>query len=423
MKPFKALLCSAYTITTVAGFAAPAMSQDVSGDLQFTWWGGSSRHEKVYDIIELFQSEHPDVSISPEPQEWSRYWERLNVRAAGGNIPCVLFMLSYNLNEYSSKDLLMDLQPLVDDGTIRTEGISKGILDTGRGDDGGLYMIPYGAAPDMLVYNTTLADEYGIEPLSGTYSWDDYFNWLRDAKTKLPDDVYSGEYPSWYPGALIDYIASQGYDIFKDGKPAFPKEVLVDWWTAWSALSDDGVVLPPDMLAEMPTAPEMGQVANGGTLSSMRAANGFGSIQRNLTSLGYEAEAIPVPVGSAGPGDIIPTNGLAIPKTCGNVEAAAALIDFFTSDPEATTVFGSDNGATTVASLLTLQMEGDALPEEEKKLLEILQKVNARGTKSTIFPTGFQASFVEPHRRLAQEVLFGSMTPDEAADAFLNGFN
>lgn len=400
--------------------ALPVAAQDLSGEMQFTWWGGNSRHEKVQTIIGMFQQEHPGVTILPEPQDWGRYWERLNVRAAGGNIPCAIFMLSYNLNEYAGAGLLMDLQPLVDSGAIRTDGIAESILNAGRGPDGALYMLPYGAAPDMLVYNVTLLEEHGIEPLSGTYTWADYFEWMRAAKEKLPEDVYTGEYPSWYPGAIIDYIVGEGHEVFTaDGKVAFPREVLIDWWTAWKSLSDDGIVLPPDMLAEMPTAPEMGYVANGGSLTSVRAANGFGAIERNLEALGFTAEAIPVPVGSAGPGDVIPTNGMSIPTTCDNVDTAAAFVDYFTSDPEATSVFSSDNGATTVDALLTRQIEDPNVPDENKKLLEILQQVNERGSHSVAFPTGFQANFVENHRRLSQEVLFGSMSPEQAADAFL----
>jgi len=397
-----------------------AQAQELSGSIRFSWYGGTVRNEKTDKIVQLFQSKHPGVTVEQEPQDWVKYWERLNVQAAGGMLPCVMSMLPFNLNDYASAGLLADLQPLVDSGQIDASGIPADIVGSGKGTDGKLYMIPYGAAPDTITFNASLAERSGIEPLPEKFTWEEYFAWLREAQGKLPDDVYAIDFPANNPNLVLAYIGAHGHPIYKDGKLGFPKEVLVDWWTTWQAFANEGVMVPPDMLAEEPSSHEMSYFAAGRALASSRPANAQGALRAGVEQRGSDDQlAVRLyPTGPAGVGDIVPANSLSIAANCSNMPLAAAFVNFFVNDPEAAKIYGSDNGAVTVTALLEAQLADPQTSPATKTLLEVFQAVGARGSRQQAFPSGFQTKFTDLHKRLTQQVLFGSMSPQEAADAF-----
>jgi len=416
----RAFTAWAVSAAMIAGTAASSFAQDLSGSIRFSWYGGTVRNEKTDRIVKLFESKHPGVTIEQEPQDWVKYWERLNVQAAGGRLPCVIGMLPYNLNDYSSAGLLADLQPMIDAGQIDVSDIPADIVAAGKGGDGKLYMLPYGAAPDTIAFNASLAERAGIEPLPEAFTWDDYFAWLRAAQPKLPEGVYAVDFPANNPNLILAYIGAQGHPIYADGKLGFPKEVLVDWWTTWRDLSKEGVMIPPDMLAEEPSQHEMSYFAGGRALASNRPANAqialaAGIAQRNSDD---RLEVRLYPTGPAGVGDIVPSNSLSVAANCDNAPLASAFVDFFLNDPEAAKIYASDNGAVTNTKLLEAQLADPATSDATKTLLTVFQAVSARGSRQQAFPSGFQKKFTEVHKRLTQQVLFGALTPQQAADAF-----
>lgn len=66
------------------------------------------------------------------------------------------------MDQFIKNDLLVDLTPYVENGTIDISNINENILNSGKTDDG-LYAIPIGINVPALMYNKTLLDENGIE--------------------------------------------------------------------------------------------------------------------------------------------------------------------------------------------------------------------------------------------------------------------
>jgi multiple sugar transport system substrate-binding protein len=294
--------------------------------------------------------------------------------------------------------------------------------------------VPYGAAPDTITYNATLAESAGITPLLEGYDWDAFFDWLLAAQDKLPDDVWAIDSPANNPDLLLAYIGSHGYKVYDGEKLGFPKELLVAWFTEWNDLNAAGAMVPPDMLSEEPGAHELSYFAAGRSLASQRPANALGALQSGVTARGSEDVLATqlYPVGPEGVGDFVPVNSLSMAATCDNAPLAAAFADFFVNDPEAGAIFASDNGAATNATILQAQVENANAtilqaqvenantPAPVRALLQTFQKVNDRGSVAQTFPARFQSRFTEVHKRLMMEVLFGSATPQEAADTFFS---
>jgi multiple sugar transport system substrate-binding protein len=173
---------------------------EVTGNIRVSWWGSGPRNEVTNKVIDLFKAAHPGTAVEGESTDFQAYMERLNVQASSGNMPCVTQLQGRQLNDYTTKNLLLDLQPMIDAGTLDVSQIPADVLDTGRGLDGKLYMIPYGAAYDAMTVNRTLAERAGVGLPPEGYTWADFEQWLTRAKAGLPADVppvnLGGELPS-----------------------------------------------------------------------------------------------------------------------------------------------------------------------------------------------------------------------------------
>ena len=145
----------------------------VRGAVDYTWWGSGARNTRTQAVIDLFQKANPKAKVRGQSMAYDSYWTKLNVQAAGHSLPCVPQMQARQLGDYTQRHALIPLDTMVKDGVIDVSGIPKNVLDTGRGPDGRLYMIPYGAAYDGVMYNRTLSKKAGLPdpPADFTWSW------------------------------------------------------------------------------------------------------------------------------------------------------------------------------------------------------------------------------------------------------------
>ena len=152
--------------STAAGAATSEAAADsnASGEkkLTVTWWGNQTRNERTISTLNLYAEQNPGVAFDPQVAEWADYWNKLATASAGTALPDIIQMDYKYLDQYIKNGLLTDLTPYVEDGTLDVSNIDEGILNTGKGSDGGLYAICIGENAPALVYNKTLLDENGI---------------------------------------------------------------------------------------------------------------------------------------------------------------------------------------------------------------------------------------------------------------------
>lgn len=156
--------------TASASTAAGAATSEAAADsntseekkLTVTWWGNQTRNERTISTLNLYAEQNPGVAFDPQVAEWADYWNKLATASAGKALPDIIQMDYKYLDQYIKNGLLTDLTPYVEDGTLDVSNIDEGILNTGKGSDGGLYAICIGENAPALVYNKTLLDENGI---------------------------------------------------------------------------------------------------------------------------------------------------------------------------------------------------------------------------------------------------------------------
>lgn len=152
--------------STAAGAVTSEAAADsnTSGEkkLTVTWWGNQTRNERTISTLNLYAEQNAGVTFDPQVAEWADYWNKLATASAGKALPDIIQMDYKYLDQYIKNGLLTDLTPYVEDGTLDVSNIDEGILNAGKGSDGGLYAICIGENAPALVYNKTLLDENGI---------------------------------------------------------------------------------------------------------------------------------------------------------------------------------------------------------------------------------------------------------------------
>jgi multiple sugar transport system substrate-binding protein len=417
--------------TTAAAPAAAAPTpapSSLSGELTYAWWGTTAfRNQVTQDVINLFQQKYPNVKIDPSIADFNTHFQKLTVSAAAGDMPCLPQMQSTGLQAYADPKILRPLDDLVENKTIDTANVPKGVVDTGRGFDGKLYMIPTGVFSRVDFYNDALLQQTGIAAPQETWTWDDYKAYMTQLQAKLPQGVNALENNGGDMNPLVTWVLSHGQPVFKQKALGFDKQVLADWFQYWEDLRNAGVATSATEVAERAAnAPlELHPLANGTVVFGSYAPNQIAGVQGGLSKAGKPGtiQLIKEPNGPAGSGDAIGTNGLTIGANCDNVPAAAAFINFFLNDPQAGAAYKSDNGAVSSTPLLQAQIDDPNSDPQLIKQLKFQQHLTTGGfVKDITYAAGYSA--LPPLLTTTYEnVAFGKMTVSAAVDDFFNQAN
>jgi multiple sugar transport system substrate-binding protein len=399
----------------------------IEGDIRFSWWGGQLRNQKTDDILKLFEQENPGVVVARENADWAPYWERLTIQVAGKNEPCTIQMQTRWLATYAKPDILRPLDDLVESGALDVTGIPEPVLNSSRGEDGKLYMIPSGVFYFALMRNVQQAEAAeaaaGIEPLTYPYTWDDFANYLRAVKDHLPE----GTVPSRNMGSLQDafvvWVQSHGEKLFDGTQVAFSKETATAWFEYWSQLREEGLTeSPEEMMAEVGAMTEESGLPNGRQMIGVAPPNQLGSVQKIADTVqpGAKIDIMRYPTGPSGAGIDLGANGIAIGANCeaSLLPASAAWVNFFTQDPRAAQIYQSDNGVVAIDALAEAQAENPATQPTQVRMINVYREA-APEAKPVFWPAGGYAALTDTLGRANEAVAFGQLSPAEGADQLI----
>lgn len=394
----------------------PAANAPVAGSIQLSYWGSSTRVDKTDRINRLFEGKYPKASTQTQVGDFSTYFDKLNVQAASSSMPCVTGLQTRQLNDYTHDGLLQPLDPLVKSGAIDVGSIPKNVLDSGRGSDGRLYMIPYGSAWNALMINQAMARKAGVKPLPMRYSWNGFVSWLKAAKSKLPAGVAPTTSQGGNEPVFSAYVIGNGEKMFNaDGRIAFSKRTLTDYWTLWERLRKAGLTNSAEDAADEPAQPEQFYVTTGKVLSEPTAGNAL--VAASAAAPGEDLTTVPFPTGSAGLGNAFFVSGWSIPAKCDNKATAAAYIDFFTNNDKAAAIYDSDNGAVANREQLQQQLDKPTSPPLKQEL-HVYDYILSKKVPQPLMPSGYNTTFEQAFTRGYENIEFGRKSISEAVDDF-----
>jgi multiple sugar transport system substrate-binding protein len=205
MKYFKMLSSIVVALVLSLSFAQTTLTYAIWDNNQLP------AHEQ---IVEAFQTEHPDIQVTIEVVPWANYWEKLQTAAAGGELYDVFWMNGPNFPVYASKGVLTDLKDLIAKDSIDTSVYPQAMLDlyTLEGD---VYGLPKDFDTIGLYYNKDMFDAAGVDYPNADWTWDDF----SKAATALTKDGNWGFASTLedQPGYWNWIYANDGQVIAEDG--------------------------------------------------------------------------------------------------------------------------------------------------------------------------------------------------------------
>jgi multiple sugar transport system substrate-binding protein len=405
-----------------AGLSATSMSavaQDISGQIEYGYWGNAARAEVTEAVSRLFEAKYPGTTVTGVSAEYVAYIERLTVQAAASELPCVTQVQTTFLATYARRGALLPLDELIASGAIDVSGIPASVLETGK-IEGKQYFIPTGVFLRLLAINKTMAEANGIPILASPATYEQYEAWLRDAQTKLPSGVFAAENEAVNMFTLYSWVTGHGEELFDGQNLAVSQETLTSFFAFWDKLAKDGVAIPPDRIDELVGSIELTPMSTGTALTGTKDIPHAALIEGVLGQSGTPSEVVMVsnPENPDAHGNVPGGNGLAISANCNNVPVAAAYINYFSNDPEAAVAFRSSNGVAISSTGRQALLDNPDTPANVRRSLSVLDSFAASGDiAAASYPAGYQA--LPPLlRRVYEDIAFNGVTPEDAAKTF-----
>lgn len=378
-----------------------------SRTLSIMWWGTDARHEATKQALELYTQQNPGVSFKPEYMAWDAYWQKLPTLAASKSIADVLQMDAAYLQEYVARGQLedlsdIDLSDVVDAAVIENLKI-----------DGKLYVIPLSLNAQGIAYNKTELEAAGIPLPHKDWTWEEFFQWARDARTKLPEGKYPiGDTTTW--DGYQYYQASQGKGpVMADGGKTFnlDKETFMTFFHTYEEFRKAGIVPPAEKSgAFLENDPQADPMASG-TVMTRGATTGSVSALEQL--MPGQVGVVNMPVGPAGGGWAQSTIFLSVSANSKQKEEAKKFVKWFIADKEAGKILGLTRGIPINPDIYS---ELEPTLEPKDKLGKELYDISLNKAMPFYPAAAGYSEFVDGFKREMDAVAFGQQSVEEAYD-------
>ena len=337
---------SGNTAATTADNSGSAAAGNVS--MTFTWWGNQIRNERTQAVLDLYSEQNPGVTFDTQPAEWNDYWTKLSTLAAGNSLPeCLQMDYSY-LAQYVAADLLVDLTPYVENGTLDVSNVSEGIQDASS-IDGKMYAVCAGVNAPALFYNKTLLDSLGIT-VKDNMTVDEFESIAREVyeKSGVKTDLPYSAGDNYLPYAMRAHGVTKLFN--EDSLNVTDAASLVPGFQIYEDGVKDGWVIGADVHAELTSnSVEQSPLVY---FSSEATQSWCGFFWSNQLSAMVAAAPEGMEIGiTTWPSEdpqksnfLKPSQFFSIAETSQNKEEAAKFLDWFTNSVECNNILLAERG-------------------------------------------------------------------------------
>ncbi|MGL4914583.1 MAG: ABC transporter substrate-binding protein [Romboutsia sp.] len=199
-------------------FTACSSKDDGKIELRYSIWDNTHK-EAIETLIDGFEAENPNIDIQLEVISNGDYWTKMETAATGGSAPDVFWVDGRRFGNYADNDLVLSLEDYIKEHNI---DMSQYIESVSRiyNFEGEQYAIPSFWGSTVLLINTNLMEEYGIERPNKDWNWEEMIAWLEDAKSKLPEDVdpFTSSAAQFTQIGIFNEIAMAGGKVLNEDK-------------------------------------------------------------------------------------------------------------------------------------------------------------------------------------------------------------
>lgn len=314
---------------TLAGCstASTPPAGDVSGDITYGIWD-PNQQPAVDSMIEAFNKEYPDVTVTTTVTPFGQYWTTLQTQASSNTLPDVFWMNMPYFKLYASNGQLAPIDDQVSAGDIDISAYPEA-LTAFYNYDGTQYAVPKDVDTDAMWLNTAIFEQAGVDLPSTDWTYDDYREIAGEITTALSSQGVFGT--AFYPFGQTTYYNS----VFANGGSVISDDGTSSGWD--SAGSREGLKIWADLIADgsAPTIPQLTDTSADAWFTSGKAAM-FPSIAG--ASIGLLANdpnmsqyvAFPLPQGE-GPATVGHSLSNVVSAKSANLPAAQAFQTFLAS--------------------------------------------------------------------------------------------
>lgn len=403
--------------TTAPGIdtESPNQNADSASGMIVSWWGNQTRNERTQQVLDLY-SEQSGIQFDGQFAEWADYWNKRSTASAGHTLPDVVQMDYAYLDQFVKNNLLVDLTPYVENGTIDVSNISQDILNSGK-VNGGLYAIPAGINVPSLMYNKTLLEENGIE-IHDNMTMDEFYSLCKEVfeKTGYKTDVFYGNGADF--AAYV--MRSQGTSLYGDGALGATEEQLKVFFEIYEKGISEGWMCEPSIYAERTIGtPEQMPLVYGSSPSTrswcaFSWSNSFASLQ-NAAGDELEVGITTWPANDSKAANYLkPGMFFAVTVDGANPDEAAKFLNYWTNDLDANKILLGERGIP-VSSAVSEGISS-LMDESSQQVIDFVYNV-IEPNSSLIDPPSPEGSaeVIQMVNQLVEKVCYQEITAAEAA--------
>ncbi|GGH76188.1 multiple sugar transport system substrate-binding protein [Pullulanibacillus pueri] len=336
-------------------------------NLSIMWWGPQPRHTATLKVLDDYTQQNPKITFTPQYSAWDGYWTKLTTLAASNSMADVLQMDAAYIQDYASRGTLADLSDIDLSGIVDPKVLDRLKID------GKLYGIPMINNGSGMAFNKDAMTSADIPIPQKDWTWDDFFNFAKQARTKLPKGKYpitdsTGDW-AWFQY----YQASKGKGaIFEDGGKTFnlDKELWFEFQNIYATFRKNDIVPPAEVQqAFVENDPQQDALTSGKVM--MRPAT-VASVGALYSLMPGKLDVINYPGGPSGAGWAEPTIFWSVSAHSKHKKEAEAFMKWFISNEEAGQTLNLTRGIP-IDEKVFKKIEPTLKPEDKvaKKMLDV----------------------------------------------------
>ncbi|MGW5878157.1 ABC transporter substrate-binding protein [Nocardiopsis terrae] len=415
------LLATTAAVAALVMAATACGSSESDGDvveLRFSWWGADDRHSTMQEAIDVFEEQNPGIKVSPDYTDWGSYWDRLATSTAANDAPDIFMQEERYLREYGQRGALADLGQYGDQ--LDLSALDPLVAETGV-LDGQTFGIPTGVNAYAIMADPQAFEEAGVEmPDDTSWTWDDYVEIANEVSEATDGELVGVQSMAYNESGFQIFARQRGENLYaEDGTLAFSKETMTSWFEITERLLEGG---------GQPSASESVEIEAGGpdqsVLSTNQGAmahfwtNQLGGISessgRDIELLRYPGETEHERTGMY----LKPAMFYAVSANSEHPEEAAKFVDFMLNSEDAAELTLSDLGLPSNVDMRE-HILGD-LPPADERSAAFLEEITEDIVDGNPPPPIGAGEVVEITKRTSDDLGFGDLTPEEAAEQFIN---
>ena len=401
---------------TAAGTEAEAAGD--GSELVFAWWGNQVRNERTQAALDKYTELNPGVTLDGQFSEWGDYWNKLATASAGNSLPDVVQMDYAYLDQYAKNNLLLDLTPYVEDGTLNLDDANADVLNSGK-VDGKLYAVPIGINAPALLYNKAVTDAAGVT-IKDNMTLDEFIEVCKTVKEKTG---YRTNMAYGVTQEIVQYmIRANGHSMYGEGK--LNVESADEFVPIFKVVEDgvkEGWHVDPSIYAEItPGSVEQDPFVYGASEDSRSWcvfcwSNQIGAYENCKPEDMPEIGITTWPSADPAKSDFLkPAQFFSVSANAANPEEAVKIIDYWTNSMDANNILLAERGvplSEKVAAELSPSLD-PAIQESIKFINEVVSPASSQIDPP--MPNG-SSEVTELLLQLEEKVAYGQMTSEEAA--------